>query len=95
MAWPERSGGKVPDGHAVDPRSALVRLHAFPRLGEVLRFKDFLDHGSLLRGSMLPSVTAFGFASPPGVFGWSVRHGVDPLLIGSALRRVESSGIVV
>jgi hypothetical protein len=41
---------------------------------------------------MLPSVTAFGFASPSGVVGWSVRHGVDPLLIGSVLHRVRSSG---
>ena len=87
-----RERGEVLDGHAVDPRSALVRLHAFPRLGEVLRFKDLLDHGSSLRGSMLPSVTAFGFASPSGVVGWSVRHGVDPLLIGSVLHRVSRSG---
>ena len=41
---------------------------------------------------MLPSVTALGFASPSGVIGWSVRRGVDPLLIGSVLYRVESSG---
>jgi hypothetical protein len=41
---------------------------------------------------MLPSVTAFGFASPSGVVGWSVRHGVDPLLIGSVLHRVSLSG---
>jgi hypothetical protein len=27
-------------------------------LGEVFRFKDFLDHGSFLRGSMLLSVAA-------------------------------------
>jgi hypothetical protein len=41
---------------------------------------------------MLPSVTAFGFASPSGVVGCSVRHGVDPLLIGLVLHRVRSSG---
>ena len=41
---------------------------------------------------MLPSVAALGPASPSGVVGWSVRRGVDPLLVGSALRRVESSG---
>ena len=41
---------------------------------------------------MLPSVSALGFASPSGVVGWSVRHGVDPLLIGSALHRVSLSG---
>jgi hypothetical protein len=95
-----RERGEVLDGHAIDPRSTLVRFHAFPRLGEVLRFKDLLDHGSSLRGSMVafgclrcapaPSVTAFGFASPSGVVGWSVRHGVDPLLIGSVLHRVNA-----
>lgn len=42
---------------------------------------------------MLPSAMALGFASPSGVVGWSVRHGVDSLLIGSALHWVESSGI--
>jgi hypothetical protein len=42
---------------------------------------------------MLLSVLAIGFASPSGVVGWSVRHGVDPLLIGSALHRVSLSGI--
>ena len=84
-----RERGKVRDGHAVDPRSTLVRLHAFPRLGEVFRFKDFLDHVSFLRGSMLPSVTALKRASPSGVIGWLVRGGVDPLLIGSILHRVR------
>ncbi len=38
---------------------------------------------------MLLSVTALGFASPSGVVGWSVRHGVDPLLIGSVLHRLR------
>lgn len=102
VSFPDRSGnprpvlprerGEVLDGHAIDPRGTLVRLHAFPRLGEVSRFKDFLDHGSSLRGSMLPSVAALGFASPSGVFGWTVRRGVDPLLIGSVLHRVSLSG---
>jgi hypothetical protein len=90
-----RERGEVLDGHAVDPRSALVRLHALPRLGEVLtplrsvragwlrileyatiaalralRLKDFLDHGSFLRGSMLLSVAALGFASCPSARGF-------------------------
>ena len=38
---------------------------------------------------MLLSVAALGFASPSGVVGWSVRHGVDPLLIGSVLYRLS------
>ena len=38
---------------------------------------------------MLLSVAALGFASPSGVVGWSVRHGVDPLLIGSVLHRLR------
>lgn len=38
---------------------------------------------------MLPSVAAFGFAWPTGLIGWPVRHGVDPLLIGSVLYRVS------
>jgi hypothetical protein len=42
---------------------------------------------------MLPSAMALGFTSPSGVVGWSVRHGVDPLLIGSALHRVSLSGV--
>jgi hypothetical protein len=54
-----------------------------------LRIKDFLDHGSFLRGSMLPSVTAIKFASPSGVVGWLVRGGVEPLLIGSVLHRLR------
>jgi hypothetical protein len=54
-AWHERSEGKGPDRHAVDPRSTLVRLHAFPRGGEVFRVEDLLDHGSRPRVSMLPS----------------------------------------
>ena len=41
---------------------------------------------------MLPAVTALGFASPSGVVGWSVRHGVDPLLIGSVLHRLNAGG---
>ena len=87
-----RERGKVVDGHAVDPRGTLVRFHAFPRIGEVFRVEDFLDHGSSLRGSMLPTVTALVHASPSGVFGWGVCHGVDPLLIGSVLHRVSLSG---
>ena len=71
------------------PRSTFVSLYAFPRFGEVFRFKDVLDHGSFLRGSMLPSVTALKFASPSGVVGWLVRGGVDPLLIGSVLHRLR------
>src|SRR5690606_34648157 len=74
---------------AIDPRCTLVRLHALPRLGEVVRFKDFLNLGSFLRGSMLLAVAARGFASPSGVVGWSVCHGVDPLLIGSVLHRLR------
>ena len=38
---------------------------------------------------MLPTVTALKFASPSGVVGWLVRHGVDPLLIGSVLHRLR------
>ena len=86
---PPREGGEVPDGHPVDPRSALVRLHPFPGFGEVPRFEDLLDHVSFPRGSMLPSAPALKFASPSGVIGWLVRGGVDTLLVGSALRRVE------
>lgn len=41
---------------------------------------------------MLPSVAVLKLASPSGVIGWLVRHGVDPLLIGSALHRVRPSG---
>jgi hypothetical protein len=41
---------------------AITPLRAF-------RFKDVLDQGSFLRVSMLPAVTAFGFASPSGVIG--------------------------
>jgi len=41
---------------------------------------------------MLPSVTALKFTSHAGVFGWLVRHGVDPLLIGSVLHRVNAAG---
>ena len=44
---------------------------------------------------MLPSATALKLASPSGVVGSLVRRGVDPLLIGSALHWVETSGIVV
>jgi hypothetical protein len=36
-----------------------------------------------------PAVTALKLASPSGVVGWLVRHGVDPLLIGSVLHRAE------
>lgn len=73
---------------------AFARLRALarrgsPRSGEVFRFKDLLHHGSSSRGSMLPSVSVFGFASPTGFIGWPVRHGVVPLLIGSALHRVS------
>ena len=39
---------------------------------------------------MLPTATALRLPSPPGVIGSSVRRGVDPLLIGSALHLVES-----
>jgi hypothetical protein len=59
---PPRERGEVRDGHAVDPRSTFILLHAFPRLGKVFRFKDFLNHGSFLRGSMLPTVTALKLA---------------------------------
>ena len=86
-----REGGEVRDGHPVDPRSASVRPHAFPRSGEVFRFKDFLNLVSLLRGSMLPSVGALKLVSPPGVFDSLVSGGVDPLLIGSALHRVNAT----
>lgn len=41
---------------------------------------------------MRSPVAAPGFASPSGVVGWSVCRGVDPLLIGSVLRRVSHSG---
>ena len=41
---------------------------------------------------MLPSATALKLTSHAGVVGWLVRCGVDPLLIGSALHRVRSSG---
>jgi hypothetical protein len=54
--------------------------------------EHLLDHGSCLRGSMLPSVTALVHASPSGVFGWGVRHGVDPLLIASVLHRLNALG---
>jgi hypothetical protein len=47
-----------------------------------LQFKDFLDHVSLLRSSMLSSVTALKRASPSGVIGWLVQahttHSVSP-----------------
>ena len=43
---------------------------------------------------MLPSVAALGFASPSGVVGWSVRHGVDPLLIGLVLHRLNAEAAV-
>jgi hypothetical protein len=43
---------------------------------------------------MLLSVSALGFASPSGVVGWSVRHGVDPLLIGLALHRLNAKAAV-
>jgi hypothetical protein len=89
-----RERGKVLDGHAIDPRRPFVSLHAFPRCGEVLRFKDFLDHGLLLRGSMLLAAMALKFASPSGVFGWLVHRGIAPLLIGSVLHRVSLSGII-
>ena len=104
VSFPDRNGDPRPvfllesrkflDGHAVDPRLALVPLHALPRRGEVCRFKDLLDHGSFLRGSMLPSAMALGFASPSGVVGWSVRHGVDPLLIGSVLHRLNAMAAI-
>ena len=70
-----------------------------------LQPKDFLDHVSLLRGSMVaciaslagclrcapaPSAMALKRASPSGVVGWLVRGGVDPLLIGSILHRVNA-----
>lgn len=87
-----RKSGKGVDGHPVDSRAALVRLHPFPGCGEVLRVENLLDHGSRVRGSMLPSATALKLASPTGVLGPLVCHGVDPLLIGSALHRSESSG---
>src|SRR5690606_41071531 len=84
-----RERGEVRDGHPVDPRSAVVGPHAFPRSGEVFRFKDSLDHVSLSRGSMLSAAGALEFVSPPGVIDWLVSGGVDPLLIGSALHRVS------
>ena len=87
-----RERGEHGDGHAINPRSALVRLHASPRCGEVFRGEDLPDHGSFPGGSLLPSVAAPGPAPPSGVAGWSVRRGVDPLLVGPALRRVGSSG---
>ena len=68
---------------------ASASLHPFPGGGEVLRIEDVLDHGSLLRVSILPSVAALKFTSHAGVIGWLVRHGVDSLLIGSALHRVR------
>jgi hypothetical protein len=77
-----RERGEVLDGHAIDPRSTFVSLHAFPRFREVFRVKDFLDQGSFLRGSMLLSVATLKLASPSGVVAWLVRDGVDPLLIG-------------
>jgi hypothetical protein len=43
---------------------------------------------------MLPSVAALGFASPSGVVGWSVRHGVDPPLIGLVLHRLNAEAAV-
>ena len=61
---------------------AIAPLRAF-------RFKNFLDHGSFLSVSMLPSTTALKRASPSGVIGWLVRGGVDPLLIGSVLHRLS------
>ena len=87
-----REGGEVRDGHPVEPRGALVRLHASPRCGEVSRGEDLPDHGSFPGGSLLPSVAVLKPAPPSGVAGWSVRRGVDPLLVGPALRRVGSSG---
>ncbi|GAA5479033.1 hypothetical protein Hhel01_02535 [Haloferula helveola] len=80
---------KVVGGHAVDARSALVGLHAFPRCGQVLRVEDLLDHGSCLGVSMLPAAAALVHASPSGVVGWGVRHGVETLLIGSVLHRLR------
>jgi hypothetical protein len=41
---------------------------------------------------MLPAATALVHASPSGVVGWGVRHGVETLLIGSVLHRVSRSG---
>lgn len=41
---------------------------------------------------MLLSAAALVHASPSGVVGWGVRHGVETLLIGSVLRRVRPSG---
>ncbi len=42
---------------------------------------------------MLPAVTALVHASPSGVVGWGVRSGVDPLLIGSVLHRLNSEWV--
>jgi len=87
-----RERGELFDGHAIDPRSTLVGLHALPRFGHVLRGDDRLDLVSRPRVSVLPSATALVHASPSGVVGWGVRHGVETLLIGSVLHRVSPSG---
>ncbi len=42
---------------------------------------------------MLPSTTAFVHASPSGVVGWGVRRGVETLLIGSVLHRLNSEWV--
>ncbi len=57
-----------------------------------LQLKDFLDHDSFLRDSILPAATALKLAWPSGVVGWLVRGGVDPLLIGSVLHRLNALG---
>jgi len=38
---------------------------------------------------MLPAAAALKLTSHAGVNGWLVRHGVETLLIGSALHRVS------
>jgi hypothetical protein len=43
---------------------------------------------------MLLSVTALVHASPSGVIGWGVRHGVEPLLIGSVLHWFTLAGMI-
>ena len=43
---------------------------------------------------MLLSATALKRASPSGVVGWLVRGGVDPLLIGSVLHRLNAKAAV-
>ena len=50
--------------------------------------------GTFLRGSMLPAATALKRASPSGIIGWLACRGVDPLLIGSVLHRLNARAAV-